>query len=322
MIALGAKPDVLAAAALGQMDLLRSFFDDDGRPCPVRDAEQGDVLRDAVGLALLYAYVREQRDAVDFLLEKDNWNMIGVNNGAALHRAAFAGDLDMVRRLVERGADLEQPRQPIQLDATRMGRTQPPIWLCSGCGRIAPSTCTMPPRSIFTSTSRHDSRRIRHPSTCAWTTGIFRRPRRWHWAASMGHGRRGLLLDHGADVNIVAGNGMTPLDVADANGSSEVVALLVARGAHESRRSAAHAHGPTERTEHTIEAFEQLASDVVAYQSGEPTALQRVRDFFKRPAGTNARRVWHNAWARPRATNCRSTRVAASSRTSADSPAG
>ena len=56
------------------------------------------TARDAVGLALLYAYVREQRAAVDFLLEKDgNWDMVGVNNGAALHRAAFAGDLEMVQ---------------------------------------------------------------------------------------------------------------------------------------------------------------------------------------------------------------------------------
>ena len=129
MIALGAKPDVLAAAALGQMDLLRSFFDDDGRLLSrPRRLNKEMPSRDAVGLALLYAYVREQRDAVDFLLEKDgNWNMVGVNNGAALHRAAFAGDLDMVRRLVERGADTEQPRQPVQLDAARMGRPQPPI---------------------------------------------------------------------------------------------------------------------------------------------------------------------------------------------------
>ena len=84
--------------------------------------------RDAVGLALLYAYVREQRDAVDFLLEKDgNWNMIGVNNGAALHRAAFAGDLDMVRRLVERGADTSNRDNPFNSTPLGMGRSQPPV---------------------------------------------------------------------------------------------------------------------------------------------------------------------------------------------------
>ena len=114
MIELGAKPDVLAAAALGRMDLLRAFFDAEGRLLS-RPRRHGKEMteRDAIGLALLYAYVREQREAVDFLLEKDgNWNMIGVNNGAALHRAAFGGDLDMVQRLVAKGADISNRDNP------------------------------------------------------------------------------------------------------------------------------------------------------------------------------------------------------------------
>ena len=50
-----------------------------------------------IGLALLFAYVNGRTGAVDFLLEKDgNWNMTGVNNGTALHRAAWEGDLAMV----------------------------------------------------------------------------------------------------------------------------------------------------------------------------------------------------------------------------------
>ena len=62
-----------------------------GRPLPSADA---------IGLALLFAYVKQRHEAVDFLLEKDgNWNMIGVNNGTALHRAAGSGDLAMVQRL-------------------------------------------------------------------------------------------------------------------------------------------------------------------------------------------------------------------------------
>jgi len=113
-IELGAKPDVLAAAALGRMDLLRGFFDDDGKLLS-RPRRQGTEMtaRDAIGLAMLYAYVREQREAVDFLLEKDgNWDMIGVNNGAALHRAAFSGDREMVQRLVAKGADMGNRNNP------------------------------------------------------------------------------------------------------------------------------------------------------------------------------------------------------------------
>src|SRR4029077_4965696 len=72
LIEMGAKPDVLAAAALGRMDLLRALFDDRGR-LRSRPRRHGRTMseRDAIGLALLYAYVRRQPEAIDFLLEKD-----------------------------------------------------------------------------------------------------------------------------------------------------------------------------------------------------------------------------------------------------------
>jgi ankyrin repeat protein len=114
LIALGANVDVLAAAGLGRMDWLRGLFDADGRllSCPRRAGKEMSAP-DAIGLALLYAYVRHQREAVDFLLEKDgNWNMTGVNNGTALHRAAWSGDLDMVTRLVAKGADINNRDNP------------------------------------------------------------------------------------------------------------------------------------------------------------------------------------------------------------------
>ena len=44
-----------------------------------------------------------------------------------------------------------------------------------------------------------------------------------------------LLLDHGADPNIVAGDGYTPLDVATTAGAANIVALIASRGG---RRSA------------------------------------------------------------------------------------
>jgi ankyrin repeat protein len=90
------------------MDLLQDCFDNDGTlVTPVR--RHGNLLsaRDTIGLALLFAYVSERREAVDFLLEKDgNWNMTGVNNGTALHQAANGGDLVMVKRLIAKDADL------------------------------------------------------------------------------------------------------------------------------------------------------------------------------------------------------------------------
>ena len=70
-------------------------------------------MRDAIGLALLFAYVNRRPEAVDFLLQKDgNWNMTGVNNGTALHRAAWDGDLAMVKRLVAKGADMSNRDNP------------------------------------------------------------------------------------------------------------------------------------------------------------------------------------------------------------------
>ena len=65
----------------------------------------------------------EHPDAVDFLLEKDgNWNMTGVNNGTALHRAAGVGDLAMVERLVAKGADLGDRNNPFTRHAAIVGQ--------------------------------------------------------------------------------------------------------------------------------------------------------------------------------------------------------
>ncbi len=114
MIELGAKAGLFAGAALGRMDLLRACFDGTGALTAVPE-RHGAVMskRDAIGLALLYAYVNKRRAAVDFLFEKDgNWNMTGVNNGTALHRAAGDGDLDMVRKLIAKGADINNRDNP------------------------------------------------------------------------------------------------------------------------------------------------------------------------------------------------------------------
>jgi hypothetical protein len=118
MIELGAHVDVCAAAALGRLDRLRALFDAEGRllEVPTGRTRVRDS-RDAIGLALLFAYVNRghpgRLEAVDFLLEKDgNWNMTGVNNGTALHRAAWDGDLAMVERLVGRGADVGNRDNP------------------------------------------------------------------------------------------------------------------------------------------------------------------------------------------------------------------
>jgi hypothetical protein len=47
-----------------------------------------------------------------------------------------------------------------------------------------------------------------------------------------------VLLDRGADPNVLAGDGRTPLDVAEEHGASEVAALVAARGGVHSDRAA------------------------------------------------------------------------------------
>jgi ankyrin repeat protein len=248
LIALGAKPDVCSAAALGRMDLLRAFFDSSGTLTSL-PRRHGKVLseRDAVGFALLFAYVNRRHEAVDFLLERDgNWNMTGVNNGAVLHRAAFDGDLAMVKRLVAKGADMtnrDNPFNSTPLSWAQHNRQREVFdWMVANCAIDLHE-------AVGNNLHDHAQARLREdPSS------VNRRLDHWeapqctplYWAAwtQIGDvdGRHHLdeskrlelvrfLLDHGADPNIVAGDGRTPLDVAIAAKAERIAALLSERGA-------------------------------------------------------------------------------------------
>ena len=279
MIALGARPDVLAAAALGRMDLLRSFFDSDGRllSCPRRHGKE-IAARDAIGLAMLYAYVRRQSDAVDFLLEKDgNWDMVGVNNGAALHRAAFAGDLPMVQRLVALGASTSNRNNPFN--------STPLAWADHNEQAVTIEWLRLNSAVDLHDAVTFDFREHIEARLHEDPAGVDRRIDHWdiplgtalHWAAATGHEEAArMLLDYGADPNVLSGDGRTPLDVADANSASGAGALIEGRGgARTPGREAT-------RGASALEPFERIAGDVLeAYRSGEPTAMQAVQDFFK-----------------------------------------
>jgi len=248
LIELGAKPDVCAAAALGRMDLLRECFDKRGhlRSCPRRGGKRMST-RDAIGLALLFAYVREQRDAVDFLLEKDgNWNMTGVNNGTALHRAAWDGDLAMVQRLVAKGADISNRDNPFNstpLSWAQHNRQQEVFdWMRAHCPIDLHDAVCFDLREHVSARLREDpasiNKQLDHWEVPQCTP--------LHWAAwthvedvdgmhSHDESQRKelvqLLLDQGADPNIVAGSGLTALDIAHEAGASSIAALLEWHGA-------------------------------------------------------------------------------------------
>ena len=203
--------------------------------------------RDAIGFATLFAYVNKRSEAVDFLLEKDgNWNMIGVNNGTLLHRAAWEGDLPMLQRLVAKGADIENRANPFVSTplswAQHNKQTAVVEWMRSHCRVDLHDAVGFGFREHVEARLREDpasmNMRRDHWDIPACTA--------LHWAAwtqiedvdgphAYDPATRAelvtLLLDHGADPNVVSGNGYTPLDVADAapNGGA-IVALLERRG--------------------------------------------------------------------------------------------
>jgi ankyrin repeat protein len=52
-----------------------------------------------------------------------------------------------------------------------------------------------------------------------------------HWAAALNREEMArLLLEKGADPNLVAGNGLTALDLAEARGAAALAAALAVRG--------------------------------------------------------------------------------------------
>ena len=234
MIALGATPDLLAAAALGRLDLLRASFSPDGTLlATVRRQGRELTPRDAIGLALLYAYVRNQREAVDFLIGTDgNWNITGVGNGTALHRAAFAGDLEMVQKLVGRGADVNNRDNPFR--ATPLGwasynnRAHVVEWLQRHAPIDLHDAVAFDLRDRVTSLLREDrasvNRRVDHGDIPQATP--LHAAARWNRVEIAA-----MLYANGGHRDALAGNGMTPLDVADANGSAAMVKFLEERGA-------------------------------------------------------------------------------------------
>lgn len=249
LIELGARPDVCVAAALGRMDLLRGFFDEDGhlRARPWRHGKEMSA-RDAIGLAALFAYVNGRAEAMDLLLGKDgNWNMTGVNNGTLLHRAAWDGRLDLVQRLVSLGADVgnrDNPFTSTPLSWAQHNKQSAVFdWLCAHCAIDLHEAAAFDLREHVEARVREDPasvNRLRDQWEVPRCTPLY-------WAAWTRIGdvdgqheldeskRLGLvqfLLDHGADPNVVAGDGRTPLDVATAAKADRIAALLTAHGAH------------------------------------------------------------------------------------------
>lgn len=229
MIELGATADVCASAALGRMDLLKKCFDRDGKLTVVtkRNGKELDD-RDAIGLALLLAYVNRKPEAVDFLLEKDgNWNMIGVNNGAALHRAAIGGDLPMVQRLVAKGADIHNRDNPFNATpyswANHDKKQEVMDWMRRHCA------IDLHDAAAFGLPEHIEARLREDPKSINKRIDQWSLPQSTALHLASLTKRAGIvktLLALGADKSIVAGDGRTALDIARSIGADDVVKLL------------------------------------------------------------------------------------------------
>lgn len=248
LIELGAKPDVCSAAALGRMNLLRSFFDASGTlvRLPKRHGKELSE-RDAIGLALLFAYVNRRHEAIDFLLEKDgNWNMTGVNNGAVLHRAAFDGDLALVKQLVAKGADMSNRDNPFNstpLSWAQHNRQREVFdWMVANCAidlheavgnnlhHHVKARLREDPASVNRRLDHWEAPRCTPLYWAAWTK-IYDVVGEHVWPEADRVALVRLLLEAGGDPNIVAGDGNAPLDVARAAGATQVIAVLEEHGA-------------------------------------------------------------------------------------------
>ena len=235
LIELGARPDVCAAAALGRMDLVRASFDEEGRLlAQARPRRHGALLgdRDAIGLAMLFAYVNKHRAAVEFLLRQEgNWDMVGVLNGTALHRAAWDGDLPMLERLVALGADIGNRNNPFVATpfswANHNQQAAAVHWMRTTCAIDLHDAVSFDLRE-------HVAARLREDPAL-----VNSRLDQWHMpqctplhcaAATNREDLVRLLLNSDANPNILAGNGMTPLDIAEVQHATGVATLITERG--------------------------------------------------------------------------------------------
>lgn len=97
----GAHLDIVGAAGLGRLDLLKHYLEHDGS---WQENQTKEPLEEGFILACLYG----QTSVAEFLLEKGVDPAAGANVGqTGLHYAAHAGHLEMVKMLLARKAPLE-----------------------------------------------------------------------------------------------------------------------------------------------------------------------------------------------------------------------
>src|SRR5262247_2629030 len=98
----GARLDLEGAAGVGRLDVVKSFFNDDGS---LKSTATEQQLKDGFAWACEFG----RTSVVDFLLQKslDVDAKLKHNGQTGLHWAAFGGHVDTVKLLLERGASID-----------------------------------------------------------------------------------------------------------------------------------------------------------------------------------------------------------------------
>jgi ankyrin repeat protein len=97
----GARLDLLAAAGVGRLDVVKTFFNEDGSPKP-------NTMKKDLASGFLYACGSGRNNVVEFLLDKGvELTTDGGDGQTGLHWAAIGGHLETIKLLIERKAPLE-----------------------------------------------------------------------------------------------------------------------------------------------------------------------------------------------------------------------
>jgi hypothetical protein len=97
----GARLDLEGAAGVGRLDVVKSFFNDDGTLRP-------NATKAQLQSGFIWACEHGRKEVVEFLLDKGIDLRTGEHmDETALHLAAHRGQLEMIKLLLDRGAPLE-----------------------------------------------------------------------------------------------------------------------------------------------------------------------------------------------------------------------
>ncbi len=227
LVARGAQADLWCASGLGDVERMRSFFDEAGRPLPgaslhgaTRYDESGQELPkppsdpiEVISDALYIACRNGQFEAAQFLLDRGaNPAFEGYVRAPSLHWAAASGNRALVELLLERGANPDQ-KDGRQRSYRQFAIRQPIEW---SWAKGVKNALTIDPSLL-------------EERDATWGPPL-------HAAAAQGLDEHvEILLEAGADPLGLDHAGRTALECAklapQSDAASRVVALLEAAGA-------------------------------------------------------------------------------------------